>query len=73
MWIDSQNAKTFINIKYTKVLTVEDLIASNNYGIFADDNFLGNYNTEERALQILNEIKNMISDPDNYTYEMPLE
>ena len=72
MWIDSQNKTSYINTKYLKVLSSEDSYDLSTTNIFADDICIGNY-SRNRALEILKELKSMISNPDNYSYEMPLE
>ena len=68
MWIESQDEKFFINTKNIKELSI-----SSQNNIYAEKSLIGVYSSEKRALEILNEIKGMVNDPDNYTYKMPKE
>lgn len=89
LWIRSQD-KTDLR-KVRKVVYLEpgmslnlpsgETIENDNYLVMVDGYCLGNYKTQERALEVLNEIQELLTDRicfDNYNslnliYEMPQE
>lgn len=71
LWVRSQSKK--ILMKVTKVhIWGGDILAS---GYTEFDEIIGEYNTKERALEVLNEIQNYIllpnTDNSAYVYQMP--
>lgn len=72
MWIRSQDGKNLSNVKVVYVWGVQvyGLIDGTNNG----KGLLGKYETEERAIEVLNEIQLKITKPipfDSPVYEMP--
>lgn len=73
LWIRSQDRKKLIQINNINIVNI--IIKTMYKGISIT---LGNYETEERALEVLNEIQDLINDiADNKmvgcVYEMPKE
>lgn len=72
LWIRSQSKETLM--KVTKVHICDGVIFANGYTEF--DERIGEYVTRERALEVLDEIQNIIIDYSKMTravYQMPKE
>jgi hypothetical protein len=66
MWVRTQDLKELINLDmHAKVRVDKDFYSLNGYGLYTYNNYedrycLGIYNTEEKAIHVLNEIQNQM-------------
>lgn len=80
LWIRSQNKERIIKANQLDVMEFDTDVDPryNHFGVYANDYLVGEYKTKERALEVLNEIQDLINDiADNKMvgciYEMPKE
>lgn len=64
MWVRSQDKERIMKVKEVY------LVKSNNqFRLYSDELFLGEYNSQERALEVLDEIQKNIIDSNVTNYE----
>lgn len=71
LWIRSQGKKFLLKVDDLSIR--ENHTKLDEYAICFKDNFLGFYNTEQRCIEILDEIENLLVKEKITVYEMPKE
>ncbi len=69
LWIRSQNKDRIVKANAVMVITFQELVAIHCYMDKEKSVWLGNYETKERALKVLNEIQE--SQLGNFHYKCP--
>lgn len=67
LWIRSQDRYNLIRVKNIRCSYGVD-----GYKIIADDTTVGNYSSEKRTLEVLDEIQNILNLKDMYKYDREL-
>lgn len=70
LWVRSQDKVYLIKVKS---LLVEENDNYNTWQIFGDSRYLGTYKTRKRALEVLDEIQNILKPKIIYTQQEPIE
>ena len=84
LWVRSQDRKEMTKLNYIRITERTNHCLNRDEYIIQDEEYcdLGTYKTEERALEVLDEIHSLIKDasnpsnwifPNSITFEMPLE
>lgn len=71
LWIRSQDKKLLAKINYVFIQELS-YKRKNKYEIQSNNGVLGYYNTQERALEVLDEIQSILNLKDMYKYDREL-